>query len=75
MTQTRQCARSTKPKPTTEDAPPNIINPLLTAKAKEIYVYTDPIIKLYNHVAQDCGDSPSAQRDTPTCLRQVPPDP
>ena len=47
MTQTRQGAHSTKPKPTTEDAPPDIINPLSTAKAKDIYVYTDPIIKIY----------------------------
>ena len=47
MTHTRQGACSTKPKPTTEDEPPDITNQLPTAKVKDLYVYTDPISKLY----------------------------
>ena len=59
ITQTSKGAHSTKPKPTTEDAPPNIINPLPTAKAKDIYVYTDPISKLYT---DDMGRFPVHSR-------------
>ena len=47
MTQTRQGTRSTKPKPATDDALPNTNNQLPPEKFKELYVYTDPISKLY----------------------------
>ena len=47
MTHTRKGARSTKPKPTTEDALPNINNQMPPAKSKELYVCTEPISKLY----------------------------
>ena len=46
MTQTRKGTRSTKPKPATDDALPNTNNQLPPEKAKELYVYTYPIIKL-----------------------------
>ena len=49
MTQTRQGTRSTKPKPATDDALPNTNNQLPPEKAKELYVYTDPISKLYTY--------------------------
>ena len=47
MNQTRQGTRSTKPKPATDDLLPNTNNHLPPEKAKELYVYTEPISKLY----------------------------
>ena len=47
MTQTRQGKRSTKPKPAIYDGLPDTNNQLPPKKAKELYVYTDPISKLY----------------------------
>ena len=47
MTHTRQFKRSTKPKPASNVALPNTNNQLPPKKAKELYVYTDPINKLY----------------------------
>ena len=47
MTHTRQFKRSTKPKPASDVALPNTNNQLPPKKAKELYVYTDPISKLY----------------------------
>ena len=59
LTQTRQGARSTKPKPATEDALPDITNQLPTAKSKEFYVYMDPISKMYT---DDMGRFPVRSR-------------
>ena len=59
MTQTRQGARSIKPKPATEEALPNITNQLPPAKSKELYVYTDPISNLYTN---DMGRFPVLSR-------------
>ena len=47
MTNTRQGTLSTKPKPATDDALPNTNNQLPPENSKELYVYTDPINKLY----------------------------
>ena len=55
MTQTRQVKRSTKPKPAIDDALPNTNNQLPPENAKELYVYTYPISKLYMY---DMGQFP-----------------
>ena len=61
MTHTRQGKRSTKPKPATDDALPDTNNQLPYVKAKEIYVYTDPISKLYT---DDMGRFPVHSRSS-----------
>ena len=47
MTNTRQGTLSTKSKPATDDALPNTNNQLPPENSKELYVYIDPINKLY----------------------------
>ena len=59
LTQTRQGAFSTKPKPATEDTLPNINNHLPPEKSKKLYVYTNPIRKLYTY---DMGRFPVRSR-------------
>ena len=55
MTHTRQFKRSTEPKPASDVALPNTNNQLPPKKAKELYVYIDPISRLYT---DDMGQFP-----------------
>ena len=52
LTQSRQCARSTKPKPDTVPRPP-------MTKSKELYITTEPMSKLYT---DDMGRFPVHSR-------------
>ena len=47
ITQSRQGSFSTKPKPTSKEALPDITSQLPALKSKELYVFTQPISKLY----------------------------
>ena len=59
MKQTRQSARSIKPKPTPGDVLPDVTSQLPAAKSKDLYVFTEPIIKLYTY---DMGRFPVRSR-------------
>ena len=63
MTQTRQGACSTKPKPTTKDAPPDLNNQLPTAKAK-IFTSTQTLSASCTHTTWVASPSDIAAANT-----------